>query len=372
MNKVLAFIMVCAMALSLSAASKTTQSVLLFNRWQFQHAKAQAGITFDALTVPMVYKGSFDIEGWFVWDNDNDKIESMDNDCLVDDVKLNLPMYMTMCQPCIDCFPCTMLGTQQTQYQTPAEVASASPAVVGDITRWNIYVVQSNKKQKWAYVWKLNVLDAAAANGAYFFTGAQKGKAVFQYSLNNGSFFLTGNKSDYTFKFYNAEFDFARIGSWTWTNPVGNKATAYIKSVSSFEGDYALAEMWHQVSEEDYVGYQFEGTIKLNRDAALTKSFIDKAFSGSFTTYIGQGWEDCIPDTSVKPNYCEYQFNAWTEDENDSWLDFENESWETAAVADNFDKYLAGTFKNYEDVTFFTSYGLDSLISDLLFSAIYY
>lgn len=274
MKKFLALILTAAMAVSASAATQ-----LLFNRAQFQPFFAtEAGWQ---LTVPFIYKGTLTYNGINAYDDDRLTVEAeikaneQGTLCEVDDFKKSLPLYMTICQPCIDCYPCTQLGKgtgSAVEFET-----FGSQAEVGTITVWNLYVLDG------ADVYKIDLLDRTIASE--FFTGAPKKEAFVMVDVKNFFTTMTGKKSDYKFVYLNAEYD-----GQTW-NGRGGKQTAYIKSVTSFKGIVAEARMFGE-NGAGLAGFQFTGTIKLTRNAALTKWAVNAAF-GADVAVTGKNWEDC-------------------------------------------------------------------------------
>ncbi|MBQ4481337.1 MAG: hypothetical protein II943_11955, partial [Victivallales bacterium] len=392
MKKVLAMFLVCAMACTLSAKTK---KVLFFNRDQFQTSKADCSLEeFPALTVPFVYSGTLALDGKIAWDDDDniyerdqcqyDTIcdedwdytllhwygEGVDADshkncqvpgpkdeavCYVGDYSKKLPLYMTLCQPCLDCYPCTVLGqyngvTYLINDQGQADAVGFNKAAfVGKVTRWNLYLVDAKKgKGGWAYIYKYNLLDKDVDDStlvdSVFFTGGLKkisqlktkaqagGKAYIQAKGEDfGSLVMTGAKNDYKFKYTDAVLgpDF----EWYYTD---NTATAYIKSVSKFDGLFCFSRMfgWDEDIENLY-GFQFCGEATLTRNASLTKAAIEATFGAEKTVSSKKikNWEDC--DDPAEAHYCEeYFFSTW---------------------GDQFDNYLLDkvyTEKSYNDVAY--------------------
>lgn len=295
MKKILAMLMAFAMVTAVSAATTVTESTkttsgILFNRGQFQPHKATAAA--DALTVPMIYKGTMSFDGWYALAENNDGI------CEVDTLKVKYDLFMTICQPCLDCFPCELLALDETDENTPAAFTKfGADAEASPITRWNLYIVKTNKKDVVAY--KINLM---ANHGAVFFTGAAKKNAYVAYGdvqperliLQN----LVGKKSDFKFPYLNATY---ADGEWT-VDRDAKKATAYIKSITSMSGDFTAA--WGAAEGMALV----TGTAKLTRNASLTTDAIVDTFTTIITTtttttttrpdYVGKGWEDC-EDTIV-------------------------------------------------------------------------
>ena len=390
MKKVLAMFLVCAMALSLSAKSKST---LLFNRPQFQTSKAGCALEdLPALTVPFVYSGTLALDGKIAWDDDDAIYEKNQAQfaticgdawdgaskhwggvgvdggayyCYVADYSAKLPVYMTLCQPCIDCYPCTVLGqydglTWLVNDETQADaVGFNNAAFVGKITRWNLYILEVNKKEAWVDIYKVNLLDEGvnpdSALNSVFFTGGFKnaksasskaqsgGKAYVQVKGDDfGSLAMTGVKNDYKFKYTDAYL----LDDLTWVATGNGSATAYIKSVSKFDGLYCLSRMFSWDANGEYLfGYQFCGAISLTRNASLTKAAVTKTFSATVTASSGKNWEDCFVDTPA--DFCEMYFanNVW---------------------GDQFDNYLEGTAYKKYDVWHSTAYFFDEAISEII------
>ena len=380
MKKVLAMFLVCAMACTLSAKTK---KVLYFNRDQFQTSRATCALEdFPALTVPFVYSGTLALDGKIAWDDDNNIYErdqfpydtmpldgdcyapwdfstlhwygeSVDADkhnnwyepkdklvCYVGDYSKKLPLYMTICQPCLDCYPCTVLGQYPGMtylYNDQSEawaVGFYHGAFVGKVTRWNLYIVDAKKGSNgWAWIYKFNLLDKDIDDSSWvdsvFFTGGLKkisqlktkaqagGKAYIQAKGEKfGSLVMTGVKNDYKFKYTDAVL--GQDLNWYWTD---NKLTAYIKSVSKFDGLFCFSRMfgWDEDYENLY-GFQFCGDITLTRNASLTKAAIQATFEGE-QVQAGKkikNWEDC--DEPVDANYCEEYFSIGWGDQFDNYL----------------------------------------------------
>ncbi|MBR6471437.1 MAG: hypothetical protein IKS83_06540, partial [Victivallales bacterium] len=367
MKKVLAMFLVCAMALTLSAKSKST---LLFNRYQFQTKFAGAFYDgYPALTVPLVYSGDLDLSGVYAWDDDDRTLEYevMTNEgvtnawCIVDAVNAKFPLYMTICQPCIDCYPCTVLGQydgltllKEAEQLQPNEVGSGIWARVGKITVWNLYVVDVDKKTKSVYIYKMSLLDddvnPDSNLDSVFFTGknTKNDLAYVQVSGTMGNFAMVGKKNDYKFKYTEADLAPAGNGTYAWIN-AGGSYTAYIKSVSKFEGLFCDAEMFRFYNKyanpqySELFGYQFCGDISLTRNASLTKKAITAAFSTVVQTTT-KNWEDCYIATPA--DWCEAYFLT-------------NEY-------DAFDSYLVDTaYKKYY-VQLWKTYDMSTVLGDIL------
>ena len=161
-----------------------------FNKHQFQLShKAETDYNGKpSLTFPLVYSGSVQFTGW--------NINSQKAVC-VDDEKFTPALYMTICQPCIDCFTCVPI--QSEAMATPQEIVE--PAVEPNkITAWNLYVVVNYKegKVKKTYIRKVSLIDV----GVGFFTGAAgQGIGAVQYVGEKAQLLLSGKKSDYKFDY---------------------------------------------------------------------------------------------------------------------------------------------------------------------------
>lgn len=318
MKKILTLIMALAMVVAASAATKTS---IVFNKAQFQNGEEGT----VALTVPMVYKGSLSFDGWFV-DSDLDGVDDPNKDCLVDDLKVKYDLFMTMCQPCLDCRPCTFLDSVDVD-RDPAEFNAEGEA---PITRWNLYVVRKYKEDhvNKAVAYKVDLLDVDYDHFANFFTGAVKKEAFVSYENDSDNVLmcqvLTGKKSDYKFSFYTAAYEDDGAGNFAWTQPAGNKQTAYIKSIASMSGDFIM-QCADDVEKDEAL---YVGTAKLTRNASLTKKAIDEVFGAQYTFDKGN-WEDC--HQPVNASICEEYFLGADDDE------------------DAFDAYLRATaYKSYE------------------------
>ena len=221
MKKYITTLMTIFCIFAASAGQKTT---LLFNRPQFQLRRADA--SYDgkpALTVPLVYAGALKLNEVYAEDCDEESY------CFVRTAKTSYPMYMTMCQPCIDCYPCAQLAIQDGVQFIDGSLTgeNAGPSAV---TRWNLYFIDADKKAKTVKVYKLPVIQG----NPVFFTGSsdKNGQAFAQYVESGASFALAGKKNDYKFKYLNATLD----SDFTWNANGDGTATAYIKSVSKWQG----------------------------------------------------------------------------------------------------------------------------------------
>ncbi len=386
MNKFLTLIAAVAMSLTLSAAESN-----FFNRAQFQGIDSAEAGTY-ALTVPLVYKGSLSLEGWFVGDAD---ITRSNERCIVSEVESDLPLYMTICQPCIDCLPCTMLALKATTDGAPAQFENVDEAAedgefVKDlrnpITVWNLYTVF---KEKWAgkeyvSIQKIDLLDTEIFQ-ANFFTGTSKGKAAAGARSVSYNFLMTGKKNDFKFKFLPATFAYGpdsvtHEDRAIWTVAEGaKKDTAYIKSVKSFEGTFSVADFTtgeagvgkdedgNEVSWNDYAeAFQMVGNVKLSRNSSLSKDFVEEAFTATLIKAAeGKGWENCDQDEILPAAYCEAIFAPGATydlfdlyliaDEYEKYYDAENEANDRLSF-DCVDKEFLGT--SYENIYWSMIYSL--------------
>ncbi len=340
MKKAFTFVVAIAMTLALTASAKT--GPLLFNRPQFQHHEYNCTMDYAKLllTVPMVYKGTLNLTEDKLTDNGQETWERCDEadiaNCktapknfethccyIVDTNKNTVPIFMTICQPCIDCFPCTSLpkgdGTDKTPVAFPGDLYSCQ-ATPGWITKWNLYYVDVDKKNKTTDVYKVNLLDYEVE----FFTGKAKKAEAFMFIADYGDLFLAGKKSDYTFKFQTGYLN----DGLDWEQPANakeakKKYTAYIKSLNSISGSASISggdvelnkncdESWeHNVSVNKNVSF------KLTRDASLTKKAITSCFTAELPAKV-KNWEDCFDP--IPASYCEEYFLADEEDVFDAYL----------------------------------------------------
>ena len=361
MKKALASVVAIAMALATTASAKS--SSLLFNRPQFQTAEFTCAT--DAaklqLTVPLVYKGSvaLTIEALENAGNENwNSCEDLDEETCkatktteshccydFDSEKKTLPIFMTICQPCIDCFPCTALPLYLSD--EPVEFneyyCAARP---GAITKWNIYFIDQNKKAKETTIKKFNLLDDAYK--ATFFTGKRGATKGFMYIGGYGDLFLAGKKSDYSFKYYEAYL----TSSFDWDNKGALKSqTAYVKSLASMTGSTTISGdnseleadcdfVWDAEDGEVPVSSKIAASFKLTRDASLTKKAVTAVFSTVFAKK-GKNWEDCNVDTPA--SYCEEYFLAETGDKFDDYLDgqYDKKNWDYELSTSETDDLLS-------------------------------
>ena len=338
MKKLLVLFVAVAATITLSA-----KTLYMFNRTQFQWSSNGAGFKtlvdgnpeYDVqLTAPFVYKGTVALKSdWAI-----EPVQGLLSmgarqkaNCLISD-KATLPAVMTLCQPCIDCYPCDVLDIADHSgdgLPQPGPIADGKANVAytgiadanqtfgepGWITVWNLYLVaEVNKKEKWVEVAKINLLDADIKS--VFFTGA-KGKNVYVKSANDGRNFqlqLTGAKNDYKFKYYERYL----LQDGTWGNAGNVKdATAYIKSAKALNGtiyfNNSFEDTFTGVTTDDVVEIlDVAGTVKLTRDASLTGKAVKGAF-GAETAKVAKNWDDCT--ITLDAETCEQYFYQVFEDE---------------------------------------------------------
>lgn len=317
-------------------AKQTKTEFLTFSRSNFQlHNDTAAVKNVVQATVPIVYKGSITCEE-ITFDACN-----AEEECLTDE-KLTIKLYMTMCQPCIDCRPCERIDGTNTGIYTATDVPAMSKATnagAGKLTVWNLYTIEKFKKDDgtWSVaVVKLPLNAGGPTLTAWFFTGSSSGKAALVGSAEQAGGYklaqFTGSKNNYTFKYQ--EGDLVETGDpakpYEWTNISSTKSTAHIKSISSMSGTLH--------------GYASNGTtmktygsksLKLTRDGSLTKKFIERTFK-TVKIFHDQGAWACIPSYTEYPQVASYCENVLTND---------------TANQDAFDKYLvdeviAKSYKN--------------------------
>ena len=310
MKKFLALLMACACAFTASA--KTSNS-LLFSRAQFQPSKASAAGVL--LTVPLIYKGTVSAKVDALLALDDADATSV---CLSTD-KGTLPIFMTMCQPCIDCYPCENLAAQKSA--TPIDFAHyGTEATIADekITSWYMYYIVADKKNKTADIYRVDLTA-----GGNFYTGSDKTAAI----LTADGARLSGKRSNYTFSYYDAELK-KDGANYKWTKKGDKKTTAYIKSASSLTGTKDIYVENVILDDDVYAKIYGTATYKLTRNASLTKQAVATAFSTTTISSGSKGWADCSYDTPAAS--CEEYF---ADDVNGY---------------NNFDYYLAAkAYKNY-------------------------
>jgi len=325
----------CAFA---AAAAATTEDVLQFSHLQFQPHSYKSETADYLLTVPLVYKGSISTKLEGIAKVAPAPAESYDKNLeCVDSTKGSMPVYMTMCQPCLDCFPCQELGAASNDKPLTITKVGADVTVEDEkITKWNMYYVNTYKEDgvKQADIYKVDMIGA----GYKFFTGSLKANAlIFDEDDHDNEFnlWLSGKRSELTFKYYESLL-VEDGGDMTWSNPVTTESsTAYISSMSSIKGIYNCL-----LKNDDLAPYidlcvKAETTFKMSRNSSLTMKAIKSVFTGK-TTYVPSGnkhWQDCGEDEyDYEPaSFCEAYFTTGT------------------AVEDDFDKYLVNeAYKNYD------------------------
>lgn len=268
MKKLFAMFAILALACTVNAASG-----LAFNRVAFQD---------DAtLTVPLVYSGNISVNGWYILNETATEAQ----DCVINTMKFNFPAYLTMCQPCIDCNECSEI----------------EPTVM------NLYWIETGKVDSTPTAWvtKTNLLD----EDYIFNVGNYRSNAALYVANDYLTFIAGGKKSDLTFKYFETEFD----GS-VWGEVAARPSVAYIKSVTSFSGNVYTNDL--PLDEYDYA--VMTGTIKLTRNAALTKAALNEAFLMNAPVAY-RNWENCdIPSDEI--GTCEQVFFTDDLDYADSYL----------------------------------------------------
>lgn len=345
MKKTLTFVVALLACCMLSAKSATA---ILFNRPQFQPHEFNCSTRYDKvlLTVPLVYKGTVILntetlanDGNEIWNicEITDEATCKNNKdtethcCYkVSTEKQTLPVYMTICQPCIDCFPCWALEKEVSD--TPIEFVDGKiycEAKPGKITKWNLYYVTQDKKAKINSVSKINLLDDAY--GTEFFTGRRGSNPGIVYIGAYGDLLMTGKKSDYSFKYNEAYL--TEGGDWVADGAV-KASTAYVKSLASLAGSTTISFDGEALENECDVAWEnapsvmkINAAFSLKRDASLTKKAVTETFSTVFAKK-GKNWEDC--NVATPASFCEEYF--------------------LVEAGDNFDDYLEGQFgkKGYE------------------------
>jgi len=339
MKKFFAFLMIVAMASTLSA---TVYNQFFFNRNQFQGYNATEGAY--QLTVPFAYEGTISVSGYKANDNDiftKEGVIDGDADCVVASVRGNIPVFMTICQPCMDCYPCSELLQQKGEGDKPFVYAAVKDeSISGYITRWNLYLVNVDSKEKTADIYKFNLLnpqDAGEAKESVFYTGQKRENAYIQIKSDLGNAVMVGKKADYTFRYYNAKLAVANgilnDDAQNWASIEKTLNTAYIKSVASFQGNYCLAQMLDTslytaelIGAPDYqlFGFQLCGTVNLNRNTSVTSQLLSDAYGvpAQQGASSSGNWEDCSTPTVDDANYCEVVIkdSKTTDDNFDAWL----------------------------------------------------
>ena len=332
MKKLLVLFVAVAATITLSAKSK-----YFFNRAQFQWSSAPETVAAFAdeydvqLTVPFVYKGTVSLKADWAVEPAMEELAMATRQgakCVIN-LKSNVPAVMTICQPCIDCYPCDVLdvadksadGTPQAGIKAKANIkyTGIKPdnkfGQPGWITIWNLYLVtEVNKKAKEVSVSKINLL--ADENKGLFFTGA-KGKNIYVKAASEDKSFqlqLTGAKSDYKFKYYERLLTV----DGDWDNEVGNtEKTAYIKSAKALNGSIYFNNNYKDTYTADTTADQVEvldvaGTVKLTRDSSWTGKAIKSAFAAEIAKEA-KNWDDCTVITDAAT--CEEYFYSVFEDD---------------------------------------------------------
>ena len=322
MKKTLFFAIMALMAFGASAATS-----LLFNRAQFQAHKATADTPAYMLTAPLVYKGTVTLQGT--------NIDDAEAICVVSK-KTSYPAYMTICQPCIDCYPCRMVEAEASDEALDMPAYGEAAVDPGKITKWNLYLIKEDKKAKTATIYKI---DLAEAEETVFFTGPVKGEGDAK-GVNEASFFMTGKKSDYKFSYIDAYIT-TPAGDWETTG--AGKKSGYIKSVNIFTGSFTSAA----VDKGGETALNCNASIKLTRNASLT----GEAFKGVFGAEVkknGSKWDDCTVE--VPATVCEEYFaQGWStgDDAFDAYLEsiYAKKKFETEAIDAMFGDVAAGLFE---------------------------
>jgi len=271
MKKLFAMFAILALACTVNAASG-----LAFNRVAFQDD--------GDLTVPLIYSGNIAVNGWYILNDDPD---TQAKDCQINTMKFNFPAYLTMCQPCIDCNECSEIV----------------PTVM------NLYWIETGKVDSTPTAWvtKTNLLD----ENYIFNAGNYRSNAALYVANNKLTFIAGGKKSDLTFKYFETAFD-ADIPEWG--EVAARPSVAYIKSVTSFSGNVYTNDL--PLDEYNYA--VMTGTIKLTRNAALTKAALNEAFLMNAPVAY-RNWENCdIPSDEI--GTCEQIFFTDDLDYADSYL----------------------------------------------------
>ena len=242
---------------------------------------------------------------------------------------------MTMCQPCIDCYPCRMVETEASDVALDMQGYGQAAVDPGKITKWNLYIIKEDKKNKAVTIFKI---DLAENQEAAFFTGSAKGEADAK-GVAEPTFFMTGKKSDYKFSYLDAVMT-SPEGDWDVTG--AGKKTAYIKSVSAFTGSFITAA----VDKDNETAQNVGATVKLTRNASLT----GEAFKGVFGAEVkknSKNWDDCTVEipASVCEAYYTQEWNA-NADGLDAYLNkaYEKKNWDINVVDATFADAAADLF----------------------------
>ena len=251
------FVLFVAVAATISLSAKT---IVYFSRPQFQWSAYKSVETelakptgdaadFDLqVTAPFVYKGTVALKGDWVVEPDDQLLSKSGRQsakCIIEP-KVSWPAIMTLCQPCIDCYPCEVMQQDDTAGAPHAPILPDADdsydgikedntwGKPGWITNWNLYVVydiSTKKDDKHAYIAKINLLDGGFAT---FFTGPKGKNLHARYGEASTYFVLTGAKSAYTFEFY--EKLLGVDGDWYETSNTTTKAKAEIMSAKALNG----------------------------------------------------------------------------------------------------------------------------------------
>jgi hypothetical protein len=368
------FVLFVAVAATISLSAKT---ILYFSRPQFQWSAYKdvesvlAKPTGDSsdfdvqVTAPFVYKGTIALKGDWIVEPDDQKLtkSARQNAKCIIEPKVSWPAIMTLCQPCIDCYPCEAMpqnatgGAALTPILPDADdsydgiTETNTWGKPGSITNWTLYVgydISTKKNHKVALFAKIDLLSDGAAE---FFTGP-KGKNLYvRYDELNSHFVLTGAKSAYTFEFF--ERLLGKDGEWQNTDNTATKAKAEIMSAKALNGTiyYTSVNPAHDYGT-DLVGngmyeiLDLAGTVKLSRDNTLTKNAVTRSF-GVEASKVSSKWSECMIDENAA--FCEDYFanvfeeeyftKAYPEKKYSDGVD-----WDDASVAGGFDNLFGYVF----------------------------
>lgn len=338
MKKIVALFMVCAMAFSLCASAKSKTSYI-FSPVQFQpHNASQAYDGELAITIPLIYKGTLKWTGWTI------KYFKGGRKACVDDLKLTPDLYMTICQPCIACWPCTSVPKSADQATIAYDDTAKGDPTAKPITRWNLYIVFSGKKV--TFIKKIDLIPLG--DEIIFFAGSKNGIATVQYYAADGKalytpsvqFMLAGKKDYYSFKALTGYFDGSAWGPvlyWDKKNDekaqeeaISTKTTSYkLTTVGSFTGALNVGTVGNLAAftaidlTEGAAGvpnaYHMNGAVSLKRDKSLTKAAWNQVFSVEISSSSGKYIDD---EQCVTPGgSCEEYFLGDDSDEFDAYLE---------------------------------------------------
>ncbi|MBQ7178263.1 MAG: hypothetical protein IJS08_12680 [Victivallales bacterium] len=363
-------LLVLFVAVAATITSFAATTLYYFNRAQFQWASKTAqgellsimpdGTTtmgkngqfkgaevFDVqVTVPMIYQGTIAVKTDWIYEPTDASLTYAARKtakCLINP-KATYPALMTLCQPCIDCYPCETLNIEDHSNDGaphPGIFAAAENgwAAVSDqntivgfpgfITIWNLYVITKvDKKEKQVEYFKVDLIDAT--NATRFFTGATKGNAYVKSQPADPAggqinLQLTGSKNDYKFKYYTKYLandglwyaleyvvdkdDPANTGYYTSEEAsLGSKQTAYIKSIKALNGSiYYNKLVGGNAWDAQLQVLDVAGTVKLTRNAALTGAAIKSTFGVVITKNNAKNWDDC-QEADPESSTCEQYF----------------------------------------------------------------